>query len=325
LSGTEPATVFRLVAEEALKLTGADAAMVAIPVDEGMPEADVAELVVIETVGGAVGSIAGRTIPVAGTSLGNVFANGTPRSVDRIELDGVDAGPTLMLPLRATDTIAGVVVILRQGSSGSFTDEQLEMMAAFADQAAVAWQLATAQRRMRELEVVTDRDRIARDLHDHVIQRLFAFGLALQATVPRTRDAEVRRRLTEAVDDLQGVIQEIRTTIFDLHAAAQGITRLRQRIDDAIAQFAGSGLRTTVQYVGPLSVVDGGLADHAEAVVREALSNAVRHAGATTVTVRVAVDDDLSIEVSDNGRGMPEGVHRKRFDEPAVARGAGRR
>jgi two-component system, NarL family, sensor histidine kinase DevS len=100
LSGTEPATVFRLVAEEALKLTGADAAMVAIPVDEGMPEADVAELVVIETVGGAVGSIAGRTIPVAGTSLGNVFANGTPRSVDRIELDGVDAGPALTLPLR---------------------------------------------------------------------------------------------------------------------------------------------------------------------------------------------------------------------------------
>jgi Histidine kinase/Histidine kinase-, DNA gyrase B-, and HSP90-like ATPase len=157
---------------------------------------------------------------------------------------------------------------------------------------------------MCELDVVTDRDRIVRDLHDHVIQRLFAVGLALQATVPRTRDAEVRRRLTEAVDDLHGVIQEIRTTIFDLHA---GITRLRQRIDDAVAQFAGSGLRTTVQYVGPLSVVDGTLADHAEAVVREALSNAVRHAGATTVTVRVAVDDDLSIEVSDYGRGMPEG------------------
>lgn len=306
LSGTEPGTVFRLVAEEALKLTAADAALVAVPVDEEMPEADVPELVVIETVGSAMASVAGKTIAVAGTSVGGVFVNSAPRRVDRIELDGVEAGPALILPLRATDTIAGVVVALRQGDSASFTDEQLEMLAAFADQAALAWQLATAQRRMRELDVVTDRERIARDLHDHVTQRLFAIGLALQATVPRARDSEVRQRLTEAVDDLQGVIQEIRTTIFDLQGTAQGTTRLRRRIDEVIAQFGSCGLRTTVQYVGPLSVVDGALADHAEAVVREALSNAVRHAEATTVMVRVAVGDDLCIEVSDNGRGMPD-------------------
>jgi two-component system, NarL family, sensor histidine kinase DevS len=304
LSGTEPATVFRLVAEEALKLTGADAALVAIPVDGNLSAADVRELVVIETVGSTVASTAGRTIPVAGTSLGDVFVNSTPRRVEGIDLDGVDgAGPALLLPLRTTDTVAGIVVVLGQGA---FTDEQLEMMAAFADQAALAWQLATSQRRMRELDVLTDRDRIARDLHDHVIQRLFAVGLALQGTVPRTRDSEVQQRLSEAVDDLQGVIQDIRTTIFDLHGASQGITRLRQRIDEAVAQFAGSGLRTTVQFVGPLSVVDSALADHAEAVVREGVSNAVRHADATTLTVKVRVEDDLSIEVSDNGRGMPD-------------------
>jgi two-component system, NarL family, sensor histidine kinase DevS len=304
LSGTEPATVFRLVAEEALKLTGADATLVAIPMDGNLSAADVRELLVIETVGSTVASTAGRTIPVAGTSLGDVFVNSTPRRVEGIDLDGVDGvGPALLLPLRTTDTVAGVVVVLGQGA---FTDEQLEMMAAFADQAALAWQLATSQRRMRELDVLTDRDRIARDLHDHVIQRLFAVGLALQGTVPRTRDSEVQQRLSEAVDDLQGVIQDIRTTIFDLHGASQGITRLRQRIDEAVAQFAGSGLRTTVQFVGPLSVVDSALADHAEAVVREGVSNAVRHADATTLTVKVRVEDDLSIEVSDNGRGMPD-------------------
>ncbi|MCV7124767.1 hypoxia sensor histidine kinase DosS/DevS [Mycobacterium lacus] len=307
LSGTEPTTVFPLVAEEALKLTAADAALVAIPVDENMPSADVGELLVIETVGSAVASTAGRTIPVGGTALGDAFVNRTPHRVDRIELDGVgDAGPALLLPLRAADTVAGVVVVLRQDGPGTFTDEQLEMMAAFADQAALAWQLATSQRRMRELDVLTDRDRIARDLHDHVIQRLFAVGLALQGTVPRARDPEVRQRLSEAVDDLQGVIQEIRTSIFDLHGASQGKTRLRQRIDDAIAQFSGPGLRTTTQFVGPLSVVGSTLADHAEAVVREAVSNVVRHAEATALTVRVRVDDDLCIEVSDNGRGMPD-------------------
>lgn len=306
LSGTEPATVFRLVAEEALKLTAAEAALVAVPVDENAASPD--ELLVIETVGSAAASIAGRTIPIAGTALGDAFVTSTPRRVDGIDLDDVhDLGPALILPLRATDTVAGVVVVvLRQGGPGGFADEQLEMMAAFADQAALAWQLATSQRRMRELDVLTDRDRIARDLHDHVIQRLFAVGLALQGTVPRARDSEVQQRLSEAIDDLQGVIQDIRTTIFDLHGAAQGITRLRQRIDEAVTQFAGSGLRTTVQFVGPLSVVDGALADHAEAVVREAVSNAVRHADATTLTVRVSVEDDLSIEVSDNGRGMPD-------------------
>jgi len=306
LSGTDPATVFRLVAEEALKLTGADAALVAIPVDENAPTAEVLELLVIETAGGAVDSAIGQTVPVAGTALGDVFVNSTPRRVDRLDLDGLDAGPALLLPLRATDTVAGVVVVLRQGSPGSFNEEQLEMMAAFADQAALAWQLATSQRRMRELDLVTDRDRIARDLHDHVIQRLFAAGLALQGTVARAREPEVQQRISEAVDDLQGVIQEIRTTIFDLHGASQGITRLRQRIDAVVAQFADSGLRTTVQFVGPLSVVGNALADHAEAVVREAISNAVRHADATTLTVRLTIDDDLCIEVSDDGRGMPE-------------------
>ena len=157
---------------------------------------------------------------------------------------------------------------------------------------------------MRELDVISDRDRIARDLHDHVIQRLFAVGLALQGTIPRSHKPEVRRRLTECVDDLQSVIQEIRTAIFDLHGGDAGITRLRRRIDEAVAQFPGSDLRTTVQFSGPLSVVDSTLADHAEAVVREAVSNAVRHAQARTLTVTVAVGDDLCIDVVDDGCGI---------------------
>jgi signal transduction histidine kinase len=182
------------------------------------------------------------------------------------------------------------------------------MMAAFADQAALAWQLASAQRRMRELDVLTDRDRIARDLHDHVIQRIFAVGLTLQGTVPRARPAEVQHRLSICVDDLQEVIQEIRTAIFDLHGAQLGTTRLRQLLDEAIAQFSSPELRTTFQIVGPMSVVDTALADHAEAVVREAVSNAVRHANAATLTVTVKVGDDLRIEVVDDGQGVPDDI-----------------
>lgn len=311
LSGTDPTTVFRLIAEEAAKLTGAESALVAIPIDEDAPEAEVRELLVAETVGTAMGSIAGETIAVSDTAVGQAFAQREPRRVEQLKLSGVDvAGPALILPLRATDAVAGVVVAMRHPTAAPFSTEQLDMMAAFADQAALAWQLATTQRRMHELDVVTDRDRIARDLHDHVIQRLFAVGLSLQGTIPRSRDAAVQRRLSDAVDDLQGIIGEIRTTIFDLHGASATVTRLRQRLDNAVAQFSGSGLHTTVQFVGPLSVVEPALADHAEAVVSEAVSNAVRHSGATTLTVRIKVEDDLTIEVTDNGRGMPDVVTR---------------
>jgi len=161
---------------------------------------------------------------------------------------------------------------------------------------------------MRELDILTDRDRIARDLHDHVIQRLFAIGLGMQGTIARIKSPEIQGRLSESVDDLQGVIQEIRTAIFDLHGGGAGPTRLRHRLDDAIAQFAGAGVRTKSQFSGPLSVIEPGLADHAEAVVREAVSNAIRHGGATEVTVLVRVDDDLSIEVTDNGIGIADDV-----------------
>ena len=130
----------------------------------------------------------------------------------------------------------------------------------------------------------------------------------------------MQQRLTECVDDLQEVIQEIRTAIFDLHGSSSGVTRLRQRLDEAIAQFAMPDLRTTVQYTGPLSVVDATLADHAVAVVRVAVSNAVRHAGAATLTVNVAVGDDLCIDVVDDGRGIPARRHRQRPDQSASAR-----
>ena len=305
LAGAEPARVFRLIADEALRLTGADAVVVAVPPDE---DADVDELVVVETAGAAAPS---GSISVADNEIGAAFAERTPRRVTALtgtESLMAGAGPALVLPLRTTDTTAGVVVALRRHGSREFTPDQLGMAAAFTDQATVAWQLAGSQRRMRELDVISDRERIARDLHDHVIQRLFAAGLSLQGAIPRARSVEVQQRLADTVDELQRVIQEIRTTIFDLHGSSPGTTRLRQRLDEAIEAFAGQGLRTTVHFVGPLSVVDAALADHAEAVVREAVSNAVRHSGAHTLTVNVRVEDELSLEVIDDGCGIPADV-----------------
>ena len=302
LSGTDPARVFRLIADESRLLSGAELTLVAVPVDQELPASEVDELVVAATSGDGPETDV-HIIPVEGTLIGDAFVQRTPGRFDRFDLGEV-AGPALVLPLRAAGAVAGVLVALRPVAAQPFNDEQLDMMGAFADQAALAWQLASAQRQMRELSILTDRDRIARDLHDHVIQRLFAVGLSLQGAIPRARVPEVQQRLTEGVDELQKVIHEIRTAIFDLHGSSSGVTRLRQRLDDAVAQFSSSDLRTTVQYTGPLSVVDAALADHAEAVVREAVSNVVRHADATTLTVNVTVDDDLCIEVIDNGRGI---------------------
>jgi signal transduction histidine kinase len=310
LSGVDPATVFRLIADVALKLSDAQATFVGVPVEEDTPSSDVDELLVTEMAGELPEFTHAPTISVRGTPVGDVFLDGAPRQFDNLELEIGDVqirpSSALALPLRAADRVAGVLVTLRYNHATPFSQHQQEMMAAFADQAALAWQLATSQRMARELDVLADRDRIARDLHDHVIQRLFAVGLALQGTIPRARAPEVQQRLSEYVDDLQSVIREIRTTIFDLHGPATGMIRLRQRLDEAIAQYSDGALHITTQFIGPLSVVDATLAGHAEAVVREAVSNAVRHAHATELTVTVKVEDDLSIEVEDNGRGMSE-------------------
>ena len=310
LSGADPAKVFALLAEKALTLADATATMVAIPVEAEPPASGTPELVITETSGAlSISQVDGLT--AACTPIADVFSDRTPQRVDNLDLvigDFTDPGPALLLPLRVADTAAGVLIVLRRAGSPPFTDEQLDMMAAFAGQAALAWQLATSERRMRELDVLTDRDRIARELHDHVIQRLFAVGLAMQATVPLAKSPEVQRRLSEQVDDLQEVIQDIRTAIFDLHTAPSGATRLRQRLEEAIAEYSGTGLRTMVQFVGPVSVVDATLADHAEAFVRASVADATRQPNISRLGVIVEVDDELSIKVATDGHGVPDEI-----------------
>jgi signal transduction histidine kinase len=311
LAGDDPADVLGQMAAEVLKLVQADGAFIALAANtESAQSAN--ELVVMDATGEAHVPASAPTLTIAGTVLGQVFTDHIPRRVPAIEdceqvqqlMD--DAGPAMVIPLRAS--AGGIVVLLRRRGAREFSADQLDMIVSFADQAALAWQLATSRQRMNELKVISERDRIARDLHDHVIQRLFAMGLTLQGTIARARSAEVAQRLTDTVDELQNVIQEIRTTIFDLHGGAPGANRLRQRIDEAVAAFAGQGIRTSVRFVGPLSVVDATVADHAEAVVREAVSNAVRHSGARTLSVEVRVEDELSVEVTDDGCGIPAEV-----------------
>ena len=309
LSGADPATVFALLAEKALKLADATATMVAVPIEADEPASGAPELVIAETSGALSISADDDSVTLTSTPIGDVALERLPRRFDSLDLAigvSIEPGPALLLPLRVADTLAGVLVVLRRPGLAPFTDEQLDMMTAFADQAALAWQLATSERRMRELEVLTDRDRIAHELHDHVIQRLFAIGLAMQATLPLARSSEVQRRLSEQVDDLQRVIEDIRTAIFALHTTPSDTVRLRQRLEEAIAECAVTGLRTMVQFVGPVSVVDATLADHAEAFVRSAVSDATRQPNVDRISVVVEVGDEFRIKVAADGIGVPD-------------------
>ncbi|MGA9679659.1 MAG: PAS domain S-box protein [Mycobacterium sp.] len=187
------------------------------------------------------------------------------------------------------------------------TDQGVLVSAAIRDiteQLAVQSELADAR---AKAEVFAERDRIAGELQDHAIQRVFAVGLALQAAISRARSADVQQRLNAAVDDLHAVVHDFRRAIFGLRDRSSNITGLRQRLDEVIVQLSGD-LDTTVQYKGPLSVVEAALAEHAEAVVKEAISNAVRHSQATRLTIAIDVADELSIDVVDNGKGIAHDI-----------------
>ncbi|WP_243770013.1 GAF domain-containing protein [Amycolatopsis acidicola] len=317
LSRPDSDTVLELIAERTLALTGADYTFLARPEDPELPPEEVSALVVTVSAGLGSDSLRGRRIPVEGSSCGEAFRTAAPVRIAQLRYDlsrGLDEdfGPAAILPLRASaGTASGVLVALRKPGAKPFSSSQVPLAASFADQAGLALQLASDQQRLHEFEVLADRDRIARDLHDHVIQRLFAHGLALQSTRLRTRSPDIQKRLADATSDVQSIIAEIRTAIFDLHSGPEGTTQLRKRLHEVIAELTGeSEIQTVVRISGPLGVISAPLADHAEAVVREAVSNAVHHSGAENLVVTISVDDDLVIDVTDDGRGMPGVVAR---------------
>ncbi|MGW3966536.1 GAF domain-containing protein [Amycolatopsis sp. NPDC005003] len=317
LGGTDPAEALNLIASRALELTGSDVTMLALPnsgrfdVDEDWGD-DVDDLTVTVCAGTRAAELSGTRIAIEESVPGSVYRDRTPRSVPDLSLRDHRFGPAMVVPLRAGDRTTGVLIAIRESGAGSFEAAQLSVVASFADQAALALQLAAQQRAARELDVLGDRDRIARDLHDHVIQRLFAVGLSMQSTQRRTKSPELQKRLGDSIEQMHEIVQEIRTAIFDLHGGAAGETgvRLRHRLHDAIAELTDDApLQPTVSMSGPIDTVPAQLAEHVEAVVREAVSNAVRHADASAVTVSVAVKDEtIRVVVVDDGKGLPEGI-----------------
>ncbi|WP_456826812.1 GAF domain-containing sensor histidine kinase [Cellulomonas sp. P5_E12] len=236
----------------------------------------------------------------------------TGRSPALRRADGTDVdqpGPTwvLTLPLRSGERWVGGLAIFwpEAGSSGPQLD--LPSLVGFGEQLALALDVADAQADRARLAVLEERERIARDLHDMVIQRLFAIGLDVQGAAQDAVRPEVARRLEGAVDDLDETIKDVRTTIFRLGArgGATG-TGLRHRIDaEVVNARQGLGFLPRLRTDGVTATVPDDIAEDAVAVVREALANVARHAHAHEVVVRIEVGLDLLVEVQDDGVGMP--------------------
>ncbi|GAB3956761.1 two-component system sensor histidine kinase [Micromonospora vulcania] len=303
-----------LVARRAREVAEAELALVLLY------DADTAQFTV-EVVDGAdeqARALVGTVLPAAETSFGAAVGKGRHDQVDNLAHAApwpalLHTGPAVISPLATAETLHGVLVVAHRPERGGGTsDEDVALLGSFAGQAALAMERARGQEERELLVVLEDRERIARDLHDVVIQRLFATGLQLQSAAPMMTRPEVAKRINAAVDDLDATIRDIRRTIFELRTPMTAA--LRTEIREAIEVAAGSlGHRPSLELHGPVdSAVPDAVRPDLTAVLREALSNAVRHAQATHVDVTVRVDaGQVTVTVTDDGVGC----------DPADARG----
>lgn len=314
LGGASTEDALRLVAQRALELSAAGDVLILLA------DGDQRDTLTAHAVAGQRSQHLIRSA-IAATALDEVFGSGAPMLIpdlaavlgDDLREQAATFGPALAVPLRSTAGISGVLLAVRDKGAAPFEPEQVPVLASFADQAALALEAAQTQRAQQLLDLLADRDRIARDLHDHVIQRLYAAGMSLQGTLRLVNGHDARGRIHQVVNQLDETVRDIRTTIFDLHTTGgEKPGSLRRRLLDAVAEVsAGVGPSPSVRMSGAVdTLVPAAIAEHAEAVVREGVSNAVRHAHASAITVTAEAGNDLVIEVVDDGVGIPEGVAR---------------
>jgi len=316
LSGADVSDALALITTKALDISGADLVMLALPARGG----DVLEIA--HAAGEDAHDAVGMVVPATGSASGVVLATGQLLTVadyshdDRVApvtRERLNLGPAVLVPLGAAGNVRGVLTAGRRPGAMPLAPAAADMLVTFASQAGIALELAEHRRQAERVAVFEDRDRIARDLHDLVIQRLYATGISLQGAVSLIGAPEVAGRVSQAVDALDETIRDIRTSIFELQARPQARpTGLRSRIVEVADEMTGLlGFAPTLRLDGPLdSGVPADTAEHLLGALREALSNAARHATASAVEVHVRAADTLSLTVTDNGTGIKPGGRR---------------
>ncbi|HET9172712.1 MAG TPA: GAF domain-containing protein [Actinospica sp.] len=314
LSGQELDDALVGFAQRATVFAQADLVVVALP------DAEQEDLVVVAAEGRGARALRGTAMGMETSLIGAVFKSGQPELVPdmsadpRVRTDLVPdlvLGPGLVVPLGAAGQVRGVLSVVRQAGAAPFDDATLQLTADLGVQAAVVLELADRRRDSELLSLYADRDRIGRDLHDLAIQRLFATSMSLQGAYKITQKPAVAKRVAQAIVDLDDTIKVIRSTIFSLHAHELGdddAPSLRAQVIEACERVAEQlGFNPSVRFSGPVdTLIPDEVAEHLVAVLKEALSNAARHARASTLDVEVAVDGTHgTLRVIDDGVGIP--------------------
>jgi signal transduction histidine kinase len=245
----------------------------------------------------------------AGELARTVTRTGVPQAVEELDPE-VPRGPAVCVPVRGSSQLAGALVLAWSPERGDLVHElDPALPGSFAEQIAVDLELGRARDDHERLALFEDRDRIGRDLHDLVIQRLFAVGLSLQSTSSMVDRPEARARIETAVDDLDATIMDIRRSIFALGStddAPDIQAELTRMVERATATLK---FRPELRFEGPVrALVTSEVAPELLAVLGEALSNAARHAQASSVSVVVTADDEVTLTVTDDGRGIQKGA-----------------
>ncbi|WP_371498391.1 GAF domain-containing protein [Kitasatospora sp. NBC_00374] len=303
LSTDEAKLALTVAAEQVRELADAAVGMILLPTVDGQMRVAHASGEVAEYLNGELmppGSFA--THLMAGESVHLDDMSSDPAVVLRLARR---FGPSMAVPMVSSGRVLGGLCVWRERGSAPFTDDEKQLAQTFASQAALALRLAEGQRDKQRLAVFQDRDRIARDLHDLVIQRLFATGMMLESAARRAVVPEVRSGIGRAVDELDATIQEVRTTIYALQ---HGDTddqpdTLRTRVLREGSQAAAAlGFKPTITFTGPVeSLVGEKTSLQLLAALREMLSNTARHARASRVAVEVAA----TVHLDDQGRPVP--------------------
>jgi len=264
--------------------------------------------------GGAnlVGTVASdKSIPAAAMAERRVISLSSLEG-DDLDLDVATAGelgPTLVVPLCHADHVLGVLVVAHAPANHPFRDDEIRLVKLFADQAALALHNRELRSELERLSLLEDRERIARDLHDTVIQRLFATGMSLQASIRLTESSDLRERIEQGITDLDDTIRSIRTTIFDLQqseASTQNSGVRSQVLSVATEAARGLGFEPIVQFSGSVdTAVEEDVLAEMIPTLREALSNVARHARAKSAAVTVVATDEIVLTVTDDGVGLP--------------------
>ncbi|MFG2347888.1 sensor histidine kinase [Streptomyces phaeochromogenes] len=333
LSGTSGAEVLELIVEQAREIASADVGMIAeymIGAEELRPvlafgaDSEQRSGLVLSAQDGFVAAALTTAEPVVSADIERDARTGEGES------QWAGLGPVVAVPLGAGGKARGVLLLGRLTGRTPFSDADSGPLLGFAGQAALALELDERRRDAEQLALLQDRDRIARDLHDLAIQRLFAAGMTLQSAQRFVDHPEAVERLSRAVDDLDDTIKIIRSTIFGLRTHGGGAKEgggLRGRVSEAVKVSATSfGFAPALRVEGLVDTdVPGEVADHALAVLGEALSNAVRHSGAHSVDVHLqCARGELALTVTDDGCGVPDRVARsglKNLEDRARALG----